>query len=103
MEVRMAGHAGNGSFTPTTSGGQTSMREGGRKNETASGVGEVLWLIIVKGMSACVEDMVVPDVLLQRFQESMPTEEMPVLYRIAADAGGAGKVQTKVRLPCSSA
>ncbi|KAL1702936.1 hypothetical protein EV121DRAFT_292800 [Schizophyllum commune] len=97
MEVRMAGDAGNGSFTPTTSGGQTSgMREGGRKNEITSGVGEVLWLIIVKGMSACVEDMVVPDVLLQRFQESMPTEEMPVLYRIsAADAGGADKIQTK--------
>ncbi|KAL1729310.1 hypothetical protein EV714DRAFT_273743 [Schizophyllum commune] len=96
MEVRMARDAANGSNSPFPYDGQTTgMIGGGRKTETSGGVGEVLWLIIVKGMSACVEDMVVPDVLLQRFQESMPTEEMPVLYRIAADSGGVGKVQTK--------
>ncbi|KAL1751600.1 hypothetical protein FB107DRAFT_278511 [Schizophyllum commune] len=87
MEVRMARDVRDGQII--------GAREAGRQTAPTGGSEEVLWLILVKGMSPRVEDMVVPDVLLQRFQESMPTEEMPALYRIAADGGGEAKVQAK--------
>ncbi|KAL1690025.1 hypothetical protein GGG16DRAFT_114506 [Schizophyllum commune] len=89
MEVRMARDARDGQIIGAREAGRQTAPTGGSEDS------EVLWLILVKGMSPRVEDMVVPDVLLQRFQESMPTEEMPALYRIAADGGGEAKVQAK--------
>ncbi|KAI5884884.1 uncharacterized protein SCHCODRAFT_02136512 [Schizophyllum commune H4-8] len=89
MEVRMAGEGAGGSTNCAQSGGH-STRVGGDGEQV-----EVVWLILVKGLSPRVEDMVVPDILLQRFQESMPTDEMPALYRIAARGGGEGKVKTE--------
>ncbi|KAL1741181.1 hypothetical protein HDZ31DRAFT_67186 [Schizophyllum fasciatum] len=69
--------------------------EGAEGNERDGGNGEVSWLILVKGTSPRVADMVVPDVLLHRFQECMPTEEMPVLYRIAVNTAGEKKMDAK--------
>ncbi|KAI5827450.1 hypothetical protein K523DRAFT_354315 [Schizophyllum commune Tattone D] len=87
MEVRMARDVRDDQII--------GAREAGRQTAPTGGSEEALWLILVKGMSPRVEDMVVPDILLQRFQQSMPTEEMPALYRIAADGGGEAKGQAK--------
>ncbi|TRM68741.1 hypothetical protein BD626DRAFT_565556 [Schizophyllum amplum] len=61
---------------------------GGR---SVSSQAEICWLILVKPMTPRAEDMVVPDVLLRRFQEAMPTEDMPVLYRFAVQEGTVSK------------